>query len=207
VELMNLFPTPVAFFDLPRPITTTENNYIQELETRTNMGNTTSVNNYVLSNKSLQELKQFFTNCLEEYITNIYSPSSPLNVRITQSWVNYTSPGQYHHKHQHPNSFISGVFYVKTNSASDRIYFYKDLYQQLKIIPKEYNVYNSESWWFEATQYRLMLFPSSLTHMVPTVSENSATRISISFNTFPVGQIGSKNELTELFLDELYVQV
>ena len=82
---MNLFPTPVAFFDLARSITIAENKYIQELETRANLGNTTSVNNYVLSNKPLQELKQFFTNSLEEYITNIYSPINKLNMKITQS--------------------------------------------------------------------------------------------------------------------------
>lgn len=205
MKIMNLFPTPVAFFDLARPITIAENKYIQELETRANLGNTTSVNNYVLSNEPLQELKQFFTNCLEEYITNIYSPINKLNMKITQSWVNYTEPEEYHHKHNHPNSFVSGVFYVKTNNATDKIYFYKDGYQQLKILAKEYNVYNSDSWWFEATQGRLILFPSSLVHMVSPTSQNSDTRISISFNTFPVGQIGENSELTELFLGDNYV--
>jgi hypothetical protein len=31
---------------------------------------------------------------------------------ITQSWLNYTETNQYHHKHEHPNSLVSGVFYV-----------------------------------------------------------------------------------------------
>lgn len=201
MQIMSIFPTPVAFFDLARPITAIENNYIQGLETRPNKENTVSVENYVLANKSLQGLKQFFTNCLEEYITNIYNPINTLNIKITQSWVNYTGPGQGHHKHHHPNSFISGVFYIKTNSDTDRIYFHKDGYEQLRIMPKEYNVYNSKSWWFEATQGRLILFPSSLAHDVSTISQNSDTRISISFNTFPVGKIGSKDELTELFFE------
>jgi hypothetical protein len=41
--------------------------------------------------------------------------------------------------------------------------------------------------------------------MVSPTSQNSDTRISISFNTFPVGQIGENSELTELFLGDNYV--
>ena len=45
----------------------------------------------------------------------------------------------------------------------------------------------------------IMLFPSSLTHMVQTVDAD-ATRISIAFNTFPKGYIGDDLELTGLHL-------
>ena len=46
----------------------------------------------------------------------------------------------------------------------------------------------------------LVLFPSSLTHMVETV-QGEATRISLSFNTFPVGSIGEGVDLTGLRVD------
>lgn len=201
MELISLFPVAVGSFDLPRPITAIENSYIEGLETRPNQtGNSISTNTYILLNESLYDLRDFFTNSIEEYVNSIYNPLTPLNIRITQSWANYTSPGQYHHKHQHFNSFISGVFYFKTNNATDVIHFYSDRYQQLDILPKEYNMYNSGRWRLPAIQGRLMLFPSHLTHTVPPISQDSDTRISISFNTFISGQIGENNKLTELFL-------
>jgi hypothetical protein len=91
------------------------------------------------------------------------------------------------------------VFYVQTN-ADDKIFFYKDGWQQIKFPPEQWNPYNSESWWFEAYAGRLILFPSSLTHMVPEVKGDD-TRISLSFNTFPVGVVGEEMDLTGLRLE------
>jgi hypothetical protein len=54
-------------------------------------------------------------------------------MRLTQSWLNYTKPGQFHHKHAHPNSFISGVLYMKAARQRDKIYFYKDGYKQISL--------------------------------------------------------------------------
>jgi hypothetical protein len=43
-----------------------------------------------------------------------------------------------------------------------------------------------------------MLFPSSLTHMVEAVQQE---RVSLSFNTFPVGYVGEEESLTALHLE------
>ena len=43
---------------------------------------------------------------------------------ITQSWLNYTRANQFHHRHEHPNSFVSGVLYINADKATDRINFY-----------------------------------------------------------------------------------
>jgi len=60
-------------------------------------------------------------------------------------------------------------------------------------------MYNSESWWFEANRGKLIVFPSYLEHMVPQVAP-PGPRISLSFNTFPLGLLGSQQELTQLDL-------
>jgi hypothetical protein len=99
----------------------------------------------------------------------------------------------------HPNSFVSGVFYPQSDKETDKIYFYKDGYEPLKIPTQNYNNWNSDSWWLEADPGRLYLFPSSLNHMVETVN-GTDTRISLSFNTFPVGIVGEDSELTGLRL-------
>jgi len=147
---------------------------------------------------TMVELNKFMEAAVQEYLTAVYAPKNDTKMRITQSWCNYTKPGQFHHKHAHPNSFISGVFYLQT-TAQDKIYFYREGYQQIKMPTDNWNVWNSESWWFEATKGRLILFPSSLTHMVETVKGDD-TRISMSFNTFPVGNVGDDAALTGLYL-------
>ena len=168
--------------------------------THNNMGNTTSDERYVLRHDTMANLREFVENSVAEYLKSIYAPKNEVSMRLTQSWLNYTKPGQFHHKHAHPNSFISGVLYMKAARQRDRIYFYKDGYKQISLPTDNYNLYNSESWWFEVGTGDLLLFPSSLTHMVETVQEDE--RISLSFNTFPVGYVGDESSLTALHLKE-----
>jgi uncharacterized protein (TIGR02466 family) len=197
----NLFPTPIGFYELNREFTKSESDFLLNQKSRSNMGNTTSIDNYICRSSKLKKLKQFFDESLLHYFTTVYRPKYDVIPRITQSWVNYTKPGEYHHKHAHPNSFISGVFYIQSDAEKDKIYFYKDGYQQIKVPAADWNEWNSESWWFEAITGKLILFPSSLTHMVETVQAEQ-TRISLSFNTFLSGYIGDENDLTGLRIGE-----
>lgn len=195
----NLFPTAVAKFELGRDLSEVEREHLFNLKTVPNQGNTTSVDSNVLNKPELQSLTEFLNNSLQAYFNTVYAPKTDANLCVTQSWVNYTKTGQYHHKHAHPNSLISGVFYIQAAKESDKLHFFKDGFQQLKIIPKDFNVYNSDSWWLEAATGTLYLFPSSLTHMVDQV-KGEDTRISLSFNTFPKGTIGEDIGLTGLNL-------
>jgi uncharacterized protein (TIGR02466 family) len=196
----NLFPQPVAIYKLDRSLTTKEMSFITNQDTRPNTGNKTSVNHTVLKSRPMTKLRDFIETKLAEYFTQVYNPKHNVSLRITQSWINYTEQGEFHHKHAHPNSFVSGVFYPQADRTSDKIYFYKDGFQQIKLPPQDWNIWNSESWWFDVGTGDLVLFPSSLTHMVQPV-QNEQTRISLSFNTFPVGCIGEAVDLTGLSLE------
>jgi uncharacterized protein (TIGR02466 family) len=195
----NLFPTPIAGVELGRDLSEVEREHLLNLETRINQGNATSVDSYILNKPELHSLVEFLDGALQEYFNAVYSPKDNANLCITQSWVNYTKPGQFHHKHAHPNSLISGVFYIQAAKETDKLHFFKDGFQQLKIIQKDFNLYNSDSWWLPAATGTLYLFPSSLTHMVEPV-KGEDTRISLSFNTFPKGIIGEESGLTSLKL-------
>ena len=195
----NLFPTPVAFFSLGRALNVKENRFLLNLEQKPNDGNTTSKDRKLLDDTKLASLREFMDASVASYFKEIYSPKNEVSLRITQSWVNYTKPGQWHHKHAHPNSFISGVFYIKANKETDRIYFYKEGYQQIKLPVDQFNLYNSESWWLPVGEGELILFPSSFTHMVEAV-KGEDLRVSMSFNTFPVGYVGDDDSLTGLHL-------
>lgn len=195
----NLFPTSVARFDLGRDFTSEELGFINSQTTVANSGNTTSADNYIFKNPEMKAIVDFVDVCLNEYFQETVKPKEDVRLRITQSWSNYTKPGEYHHKHEHPNSFISGVLYINADPDKDKIHFYREGYRQITIPPSEWNLYNSSSWWLEAGTGILYLFPSSTTHMVQTVNA-SETRISISFNTFPVGYVGEDSSLTGLHL-------
>ena len=143
--LHNLFPTPVGPYGLGRDLTAKELSFLKNQETRFNAGNTTSKDNTILQNKELTKLRDFLETSISEYFKTVYNPKHQVNLKITQSWTNYTENGQYHHKHAHPNSFVSGVFYVQANKEKDKIYFYRNAYQQIKFPPSEWNVWNSES--------------------------------------------------------------
>ena len=195
----NLFPTTVAGFELGRDLSEVEREYLFNLETRPNAGNTTSIATDVLDQPELHSLTEFLNNSLQEYFNAVYVPKYNAKLSITQSWVNYTQPGQFHHKHNHSNSLISGVFYIKAKKETDKLHFFKEDYRQIKIVTKDFNLHNSQSWWLASETGTLYLFPSSLTHMVEQV-KGEDTRISLSFNTFPRGIIGEEMGLTDLKL-------
>lgn len=195
----NLFPLPIGFFKYEEGLTEAQKTFLVDQEQRPNDGNTSSQDRYLLKNKKLASLTTFIEKCLHDYLMATICPKNDARLRITQSWLNWTKPGQYHHKHAHPNSLISGCFYVNANKESDKIFFYKDGYQQIKFPPVEWNSYNSESWWYSVGTGDIVLFPSHLTHMVQPVGGED-TRISLAFNTFPVGHVGDEDELTALYL-------
>lgn len=199
MKVARLFPTPVGIFEFGRELTNKELSFIESQATRKNIGNTTSINSSILESKQLKKLNEFVKINLTTFFRDICDPATTVDIRVTQSWANYTKPGEYHHKHAHPNSYISGVFYVKADKESDKILFFKDGYNQLEFKSKKYNEFNSSNWWFPVYTGLLLLFPSHLSHMVETVN-NEETRISISFNTFLVGNLGDDNSMTGLRL-------
>ena len=196
---VNLFPTSVSFFELGREFSDEENNFLLNLEQESNESNTRSKERKLLDDPKMASLRKFVDASVASYFKEIYSPKHEVGLRITQSWANYTKPGQCHHRHSHPNSFVSGVLYIKANKETDRIQFFKEGYQQIKLPVDQFNLYNSENWWLPIGTGQLILFPSSLTHMVPTL-QGEDQRVSMSFNTFPVGYVGSDDNLTGLWL-------
>jgi len=201
MNINNLFPTAVGFSKLGRDLTEEELLFIREQVRHPNEGNTTSDNRKILNSLEMTEIRDFIEDAMLDYFKLVYAPKFDVTPYITQSWANFTEPGQYHHKHSHPNSIISGVFYPQADRELDKIYFYKDGYERIKLTADEYNPYNSESWWYETGAGDLIIFPSNLTHMVQT-KQGEGTRISISFNTFLKGYIGSDESLTGLHLGE-----
>lgn len=199
MNLIGLFPTPVAEFFYDKGLSEDQLSFLNNQEQKPNEGNTTSEFRRVLDDECVKELRDFIDDCMAQYMANTHAPKFDVKLQITQSWMNYTKPGQYHHKHAHPNSLVSGVFYVNADPTKDKIYFFKEGYERIKLETENWNQFNSESWWIPVATNKLILFPSNFTHMVQTV-EAEETRISLAFNTFPKGYIGNDDSLTGLHL-------
>ena len=197
----SIFPTPIYISKLNRTLTPLELNFVDKNKKDffKNDGNITSKNNYILNEKPFVNIKKELDLKIQDYFDKVVSPANNITPYITQSWLNYTETNQYHHKHAHPNSLVSGVFYINCHEEHDKIKFFNDNYKTIKLEVKDYNIWNSESWWFSVKTGDIILFPSSLTHMVET-KQGDNTRISLAFNVFIKGTIGNNKSLTELIL-------
>jgi len=196
-----IFPTPIYMSKLDRKLTPLELKFVEKSkkDVHKNEGNITSNNNYILNEKPFANIKKELYLRVKDYFEKVISPTDAVTPYITQSWLNYTETNQFHHKHAHPNSFVSGVFYINCHEELDKIKFFKDNYRTIKPEIKTWNLYNSESWWFPVKTGDIIMFPSSLVHMVEN-KEGTNTRISLAFNVFIKGTIGENKALTELIL-------
>lgn len=199
-----IFPIAVAVSQLERDFTEEERKFFVSERTKQtrNIGNSMSKNNYVLDEPALAGLKKEIEVVLKSYLDNVVAPSSPdVELYITQSWLNYTRPGEWHHKHTHSNSYLSGSFYVSADEKLDKIVFINDTYKTIKIPSDKINHFNTETWDFTARTGLLVLFPSSMVHMVEKKAEShNNLRVSLAFNTFVKGTLGVNKSLTELKL-------
>jgi uncharacterized protein (TIGR02466 family) len=195
----SIFPTPIYISKLNRDFTPLELKFVNKSKKNftKNDGNITSKNNYILNEKPFENIKKELDLRVKDYFKKVISSTDKITPYITQSWLNYTETNQYHHKHAHPNSLVSGVFYINCHKELDKIKFFNDKYKTIKLETKDWNLYNSESWWFTVKTGDIIMFPSSLTHMVET-KEGTNTRISLAFNVFVKGTLGDNTRLTEL---------
>ena len=195
MNIHSLFPTAIG--ETVRSVTSEEQQFFAELlnkPVKENIGNTFTEDNHVLDNTRLSNLKNDLTDITNEYFQKVYRPTNDVEIYITISWVNYTKQGEFHHNHCHGNSIISGVYYIDTDD-DDTITFetpFKFLsgFHGLKIKAKDYNLWNSEEWWFKTPKNNVLLFPSSMMHRVDSTT-NKGVRTSLAFNTFIKGTINT----------------
>lgn len=195
-----LFPYPVMICAENYQFTSSEKKYISELEMIDNIGNLMSKNDKILDSKELTNLKLFIDEQIFIFKKKLLHMKDENKLYITQSWVINSNPNQYHPKHKHPNSVISGVMFFDENNDESLppIRFHRTL----EMFPLDFefdnlNESNADCRSFETVQGSLILFPSLLEH---DVEKNSSDRVrtSISFNTYVRGVVGSREKLTEL---------
>ena len=200
-----IFPCPVYITKRDTNLSPKEEEEIRKIidkeGMKRNAGNTRS-NNTDIFNGKLKKIKQFCEQHIKTYVEQVMCPTEELDFYITQSWLNITKPGEFHHEHSHQNSIVSGVFYISTGE-DDKITFSDPNVKIKELISfelKEYNLWNSSTWFFPSITNELVLFPSWLNHRVAVNKKATTDRISISFNTFARGILGDDKILTQLIL-------
>ena len=188
---MNMFPTTVGIFKYKKELSE-ELNYIKSVKYIKNLSNLRSKNSFLLRNKKLKKLKTFFEKSIEMYAKQVLGIEK--EICITQAWSNQNTKGTSHHTHYHPNSIISGVFYLKVNNTGCPIVFSSSNRKEL-IINELKTDYNYGRMALDVQDGDLILFPSNLEHQVPP-NDTEITRYSVSFNTFTFKSFGSEQALT-----------
>lgn len=193
-ELVSLFPTSLLVNNIDRGLTDEELECVLDYQdtVRSNTGNITTKDVLVLENPKLAGLKKLVEEALQDYLIQVYNPINPDKIRlvVTQSWLNYTDKTQYHHKHYHHNSIISGCLYINARKESDSIVFTKRANgEPWQIQALEQNYFNCNEFTVPVETGDIVLFPSNLTHSVPQTNHDY-TRISLAFNSFWDGELG-----------------
>lgn len=196
-----IFPTPVLRGNIGRDFTEKEVEFFAQAQSRTigNVLNMRTADTHVLDTPELQSLRSVIQDHIDQFARKTISVNPRLDFYITQSWINYTKPGQAHHRHFHTNSLISGVLYISAIRDVDGICFYKAALPTIRAGDEEQNWYCANSWRFSVGAGDLILFPSNITH---GVDDNSGThvRVSLAFNAFVKGELGSETLLNHLVL-------
>ena len=153
---------PISKFTLGRQFTKEERelfvNCVKNTgEIEANVGNAKTKSMSILEIPELVNIKSFCLSSLNKYTNDI-------DIYITESWLNFTMPGEWQHSQNHPNSLISGVFYVNTRKSLHSIVF-SELEKTIGV-----------------ERFDLLLFPSQLLHHSPKSIGNDLN-ISLAFNT------------------------
>ena len=206
-ELLQLFPIPVMICPYPTDYSK-ELEWIRNAETRKenkggDVGNVTHFNRqsedtFVLDKPELANIRAFIEAKLSKFVTEIMASTDKLV--ITQSWLNKNKKGESHHEHVHPNSMVSGVWYPQIHESLPPIQFRSRNQRDVALSTDKYNTFNSATFMLPMKCGELILFPSNLQHSVP-INLTDQERISLSFNSWPKGNMGDERSLTYLPLD------
>ena len=200
-EIQPLFATPYMRADVGHAISAEQVKFIQNLPMVQNRANMISEDLYIFNRPELKSIADAVQNALNIYARDVMGISQ--TIYVTQSWALLNQPGVGMHSHAHSNSLISGsLYYCDLPEPVSRVVFDKHTaYQQLEIRPDNdrRNLYNTAVNVVTPKQGEVLLFPSSINHMIENNGSQDLRR-AIAFNTFIKGKFGDYRDVSELHL-------
>lgn len=124
---------------------------------------------------------------IKECLNNHYMLHEDCDFYVDRMWINISKHNDYNADHTHPWSHFVGVFYVKTADDCGNISVspnahandYQELLYRKEEICNQHLMHPTVD--FIPKEGRLLLFPSSLSHLV-RMNKSNSDRISISFD-------------------------
>jgi uncharacterized protein (TIGR02466 family) len=195
----SIFPTPVMRSNIGRKFTDVELKFVeaQWASARPNLTNFRSGDTQVLEASEMQALRAAVLEHVKVFAQKVISPDPKHTFYLTQSWFAFTQPGQSHFRHRHANSLISGTLYIYAKKEVDSICFYRDTAAQILVSDECSSPYNSRMHRVSVDVGDLVLFPSTLLHEVEATT-GGHIRVSLAFNVFVKGELGSEQRLDRL---------
>jgi uncharacterized protein (TIGR02466 family) len=191
----NLLPIPIYEFQCDDQLT--EEIYNQSILSKftDNMSNKISDSAHFYNAR----LFDWFDQCIDQ-VKQIYFIDE-ISLPIITCWVNKSSKLERHHTHHHPNSILSGIFYLTTHDKAETVFYYKNPYfeigatnlilaskdQEKDLVDRPTTIIGK----IAPNKGKLILFPSSIVHGTRPNTDSQA-RYTLSFNTFFSGKIHDK---------------
>jgi uncharacterized protein (TIGR02466 family) len=187
------FATPVGMFYAEDNLSLDTNSKILRIVSDKNENNFQYGDMSVCTDDDLHLRSEFknlldFINAKTEEFTETVLGIKFKDFKISGMWSNVHNSGSKHHSHQHPNSFLSGVFYpfcpsdcedigniIFTDPRQAKNMFYADFFKTSCI--------SNRTIWITPKTGLLLIFPSWLEHSTdPFICKTNQKRVSISFN-------------------------
>lgn len=154
-----------------------------------------TLDNHLELRQEYKDLYDWFDIILEDYKKTFeYSCEK---FKIILSWANKADQHASHKTHIHPNSFLSGVYYLSENPSPT--YFEDPRYQnRTGMHVASSSPIGAEVWPCSAENGSCIIFPSWLPHFTKA-QPFEGLRHTISFNAIPTGTL-NKGSLVEISL-------
>ena len=201
MELLNLKAIPVAYDRNVYHLNKKELNVVKKTKYREPQnGFYLSETSSLLENKTLASLKKFIIEKAEEYTRDVLEIKD--KIYLTQSWSTLNTTNVFHPPHDHPNTFISLVYYAQCKDG----YLFFDLNTtslrecfNFDYAINKFNIYNSQNWTLPVKTGDMVLFPGHIRHgSLPNKSREP--RIVIGANFFIKGKLGSEKGISNITL-------
>ena len=134
IKTFKIFPVPVfeCQIDNHKQINTELEEYIYELKkndpkgvSKSNAGGWHSDDFIIKDNVPIQNFISKFNNLLPKIFINQMGVDKKLtNIKILNMWSVVNGKNTFNTKHNHPNSYFSAAYYIKTNEDSGHIKFF-----------------------------------------------------------------------------------
>jgi uncharacterized protein (TIGR02466 family) len=195
IKKNHLWPTPIWYFDID-PTQINFNKVKKEICKIKTFDKGRIASNYggwqsniidIIKNTEINNLMRKIEEASELCFKDIGARTT-VNKKITNYWININKKGDGNSPHIHPGCTLSGVVYVECEQDSGNITFYRDAaenyyYQELTWDQNNsvINPYQISHIYYQCIKYRVILFPSYLSHSVEA-NKSDKDRISIAFN-------------------------